>query len=1460
MTTPDVELDDNRPEEGARHPVHPPHTLTRHITKTLRHASIADHEEQPAEEDTTAFFSEADEVLRLIGSFSDPAAAHEAAAERVGLILDRYQEQATVLDPQLEAMVVPLLEAVRVVARSGGSRELLPHTCKVMYTLCKVRGYKTIVKFVPHEVADLEPLVALLGSLDAADGANWQVTYALMVWLSMVVMVPFDLAIIDSSSAVAADGEAAAPPLTLVERILQLARLHLGSTGPAREAAAVLCARLLTRPGLQPHLREFVRWGVAQIQKGRDEDAAVGADGAATATDGATQDDGKPRSALAQSFLTAGISSALACAMKLGHRLELLPQLPLLATVTNNPEALLNDSSVTRRKLGVKLLQRAALVYLPPTVAAWRYQRGARSLEHNLAASAEDYGVAGPDMPSSTAPASAAAAAAATAPPAAEAEEEGEGEESLVPEEIEGLIEQLLCGLKDSDTVVRWSAAKGVGRVTSRLPLELADDVVASALELLSDDEEANAWHGGCLALAELARRGLLLPSRLAEVVPRIAVALQYDVSRGAASVGTHVRDAACYVCWAFARAFDPDVMAAHVMELAPSLLVVLAFDREVNCRRAAAAAFQENVGRQGNFPHGIDIVTKADYYAVGARSNAYLGVGYYLAGHDEYRRPLLEHLLDVKARHWEPKLRLLAAQAAAKLAPLDVEWATTTMIPSLVARSTSADLKERHGAVHMLAEVLMGLVSTCHGGDGAGLPQETRKAVAGVVPNIEKMRLYKGRGGEVMRGAACRLLEVLALLRMPCGPKAALEKLKTIDECLKHPSESISFAAVAALNAVTFMYFKEPPPDALRAYLSSVEGGGGAPLSAVGVIRLGCDWGQQGILVPRYTLPLAGDPNPGLRRGFALALGALPRGQLAARPQEVVHALCVAARHYPHQPAELKDPETRRNAAKALLRACTCLGLKARGGELSAALWREAVEQLLRSFDDYQTDNRGDVGSWVREAAMQCAVPLLALACAPEEQDRVAAAAAEEAAAPAPKPAEAEGADAGVPEAVAAAAAPIKKEVTAEERAAEAAELAAMVPELSVRLARALVQQLNEKIDRMRQVAGTTMRSLLAQPGLPPLPHHEQLCELLCVDLPGGGGGGGGGEAKARAAKEAAAAPVVAIPAAPAAGTTAEMFAAAAAAARVAARPDEVDFFVAPTRCFGVSVGAAGLAAYRRDALRGVAVSAGGITSTTSKPAGAALEKLAASLSPSELTALGDDLLALLEDHKEEDRLAVPLLRTAQLLVEAKRLDPLLHSAAAAFGEKLLGGVRGVTRGSKEVGTLIVGLSVQILLLPYAQGALLSDLLRSCVLLLAHRYPKVRKAAADQLYLHLLTYGDPGPLSAPPPPEPPKAELTCGFEEVAAEEEPKAAEVEAAAPAEPPAAVDPGRLDALMSLLLETPWLSGVEGHARPARYTMLELLQLPQPLVAAAPAAKAKAKPSDEGTYAELVNEAGY
>lgn len=94
------------------------------------------------------------------------------------------------------------------------------------------------------------------------------------------------------------------------------------------------------------------------------------------------------------------------------------------------------------------------------------------------------------------------------------------------------------------------------------------------------------------MALAELCRRGLLLPERLVIFVPILEKALVYDINRGTHSVGAHVRDSACYVVWSFARAYAPEIMKPHVHALSNSLIIVSLFDREVNCRRAASATF----------------------------------------------------------------------------------------------------------------------------------------------------------------------------------------------------------------------------------------------------------------------------------------------------------------------------------------------------------------------------------------------------------------------------------------------------------------------------------------------------------------------------------------------------------------------------------------------------------------------------------------------------------------------------------------------------------------------------------------------------------------------------------------------------------------------------------------------------------------------------------------------------
>jgi hypothetical protein len=56
--------------------------------------------------------------------------------------------------------------------------------------------------------------------------------------------------------------------------------------------------------------------------------------------------------------------------------------------------------------------------------------------------------------------------------------------------------------------------------------------VLDAILKLFDDREKDNDWHGACLAMAELARRGLLLPHRLSEVIPHIVDAIHVRVPR----------------------------------------------------------------------------------------------------------------------------------------------------------------------------------------------------------------------------------------------------------------------------------------------------------------------------------------------------------------------------------------------------------------------------------------------------------------------------------------------------------------------------------------------------------------------------------------------------------------------------------------------------------------------------------------------------------------------------------------------------------------------------------------------------------------------------------------------------------------------------------------------------------------------------------------------------------------
>lgn len=299
--------------------------------------------------------------------------------------------------------------------------------------------------------------------------------------------------------------------------------------------------------------------------------------------------------------------------------------------------------------------------------------------------------------------------------------------------------------------------------------------------------EGDGAWHGASLALAELARRGVLLPQRLPDAVECVANALKYDIRKGTYSIGSHVRDAACYACWSFARAYEPSLLLPWLKQvLAPAMLVNCVFDRELNCRRAASAAFQENVGRQGrtNFPNGIDLLTKADYFSVANLRHAYLDVSVFVAKYPEYRYALLEHLIESKIVHWDVQIRSLAASALGKIGALDPPHAMTRIFPRLLtsALSPDAEVIVRHGAVISIAEMLICLAQLPVFIDG-----ELQKKIKMLPIEVDKRRLFRGRGGEMIRTGVCNVIEVISNSRLSLGFAHVKKYLAMLEECFVH-------------------------------------------------------------------------------------------------------------------------------------------------------------------------------------------------------------------------------------------------------------------------------------------------------------------------------------------------------------------------------------------------------------------------------------------------------------------------------------------------------------------------------------------------------------------------------------------------------------------------------------------------------------------------------------------------
>jgi tubulin-specific chaperone D len=126
--------------------------------------------------------------------------------------------------------------------------------------------------------------------------------------------------------------------------------------------------------------------------------------------------------------------------------------------------------------------------------------------------------------------------------------------------------------------------------------------------------------------------------------------------------------------------------------------------------------------------------------------------------------------------------------------------------------------------------------------------------------------------------------------------------------------------------------------------------------------------------MMQRYIDGLEKDDNPGLRRGFTLALGALPKHLLVPRLEEIVSRLLSSIRV--EKEKSKRDAETRRNSARSIIRVVRSVGVECGGKDVEMLVSKDQISSifdgLIGGMNDYSIDRRGDVGSWVRMASME--------------------------------------------------------------------------------------------------------------------------------------------------------------------------------------------------------------------------------------------------------------------------------------------------------------------------------------------------------------------------------------------------------------------------------------------------------------------------------------------------------
>ena len=800
--------------------------------------------------------------------------------------------------------------------------DLQSAVCVILYTLCKVRGYKVIVGFLNNEPRYLEPILTrienvLRGREDSVP-QEWQVPYVLLLWLSHLLLAPFDLASISagqpSKDGVDLEGlEHDVPQIAL--RILRIGLTFIPSPTKAQDAAATLLVRFVTRPDMLK-----LRVADALVSKCLHSLQDQASDVPTT---------------IYERLGPLRLLSLIATSAELGN---LIPSIYHTCEKLSRHDDSLITSNAVAKKLMVKTFRNIANLSLRSSTAQEPLLNFLQTT--NVVEDVLDYLL----------------------------RSLGDRDTPVRYSAAKAL----------SRIVLELDPAMGHEVIQAILDT-FKDDMPRHGHEL--DFRTANAlkWHGLTLALAHNLFKRSASPEQLPDILSALISALQFEQRTATgSSVGTNIRDAANFGIWSLSRRYTTSELLsvdAHAVKLlglvnkdqsviqglAIQLILSACLDPAGNIRRGSSAALQELIGRHPNEVHeGISLVQIVDYQAIGLRRRAMVEVAVQASElHQPYWRAVVTDLLgwrglgspDVASRE-------AAAAALAKLSMVGFDTGNFVLldVKEQLLRGSTSDLERLHGLVLALA-FLYDKLNKRRG------PQI--QVINGEEERLSNLAIWDGI--QVLQDSLATFSTRLLRSELPSATARLLGALCRFHmKSVTNPTSStaVPFEEIESLVEQLLSRHEETIQQAIPHLvqpLLALKRKSGAPLGCIGAQNLGkrvaiegskstlhgaCRAIALGALTPLYQHGLVGD----------MAMACF--GTLAA----LIDAMNV---------------DWRIVGVKSLQLAVDTVQ---HSGSIDQAIEDVIVEALHRSLNDYTVDERGDIGSLVRLQAISCTSSLFAV------------------------------------------------------------------------------------------------------------------------------------------------------------------------------------------------------------------------------------------------------------------------------------------------------------------------------------------------------------------------------------------------------------------------------------------------------------------------------------------------